>query len=183
MKHAKRLAVPAPEKKPNFGVAQLAGAIAQEMGLPEDEIYCIHLAGVVHDLGEISIAAEILTKPTSLSARDLQMVRTHARVGYDVFNGVKFSWPVAQFVLQHHERVDGSGHPWGLKGPGILLGARILAVADTVEAMSSHRPCRRGFGIDAALEQITQHRGSLYDAGVVDACLKLFRKERFVFET
>ena len=183
MNHAKRLAVPAPEKKPDFGVAQLAGAIAQQLELSEDEIYCIHLAGVIHDLGEISIAAEILTKPTSLTALELQMVRTHARVGYDIFKGVKFSWPVAQFGLQHHERMDGSGHPWGLKGSGILLGAKILAVADTVEAMSSHRLCRRGFGMDAALEQITKHRGSLYGADVVDACLKLFREDRFVFET
>lgn len=164
-------------------VAELVGAIAREMGLPEDEVHGIHLAGAIHDLGKISIAAEILAKPTRLTAIELQMVRTHAQAGYDILKEIDFPWPIAQFVLQHHERLDGSGYPGGLKGSDILLGARILAAADTVEAMSSHRPYRPGFGIDAALEEITKHRGSLYDADVVDACLKLFRQGRFAFET
>ena len=164
-------------------VAELAEAIAREMGLPEDEVHGIHLAGVIHDLGKIKIPAEILAMPTRLTELELQMVRTHAQAGYDILKEIDFPWPIAQFVLQHHERLDGSGYPGGLKGSDILLGARILAAADTVEAMSSHRPYRPGLGLEAALEEITRRRGSLYDADVVDACLKLFREGRFVFET
>jgi PAS domain S-box-containing protein len=161
-------------------VAALAKEIARQMGLAEEEVQAIHLAGLVHDLGKIRIPAEILSKPGRLNEIEYSLIKMHPQAGYDILKGVDFSWPIAEMVLQHHERVDGSGYPQGLKGEGILLGARILIVADVVEAMSSHRPYRPGLGVDAALEEITRSRGTRYDEKVVDACVALFRERGYV---
>lgn len=160
-------------------VADLAAAIARQMGLPEDEIHGIHLAGVLHDLGKIRVPAEILSKPGRISEAERSLISIHPQAGYDILQGISFPWPIAQMVLQHHERLDGSGYPQGLKGEEISLGARILSVADVVEAMSSHRPYRPGLGIEAALEEITGNRGLSYDPRVVDACLVLFREQGY----
>ncbi len=163
-------------------VTQLACAIARELGLPEEQIEGIRMAGLVHDLGKISIPAEILSKPDRLNDFQWGMIQTHSQVGCDVLKAVEFPWPVAEIVLQHHERLDGSGYPAGLPGEEIMLEARILAVADVVEAMASHRPYRPALGIDKALKEISQNRGILYDPEVVDACLKLFIEREFAFE-
>ena len=140
------------------------------------------LSGIIHDLGKIHVPAEILSRPGRLSPAEFEMIKTHPQVGHDIIQGVKFPWPVAETILQHHERLDGSGYPQGLKGEQILIEARILAVADTVEAMVSHRPYRPGLGIDKALEEITANRGTRYDPAAVDACVKLIREGRFRFE-
>ncbi len=172
-------------------VTQLAGAIAKEMGtfvldevqgLPDEQIEGLRMAGLIHDLGKISIPAEVLSKPGKLNDLQWGMIKTHPQTSYDVLKGAEFPWPVAEIVLQHHERLDGSGYPAGLSGEEIMLEARILAVADVVEAMSSHRPYRPALGIDKALEEISQNRGALYDAEVVDVCLKLFAEKGFEFE-
>jgi putative nucleotidyltransferase with HDIG domain/PAS domain S-box-containing protein len=155
---------------------RLACAIAKEMGLSEEQIEGIRMAASIHDIGKINIPAEILSKPGQLSEIQYNMVKIHAQVGCDILREIKFPWPVAEIVLQHHERWDGSGYPERLSGEEIILEARILAVADTVEAMSSHRPYRVAHGIDSALEEISQNRGTLYDPAVVDACLTLFEK-------
>jgi PAS domain S-box-containing protein len=162
-------------------VANLARAIATEMGLSKGQIEGIRMAAVIHDIGKISVPAEILSKPGRLNDLEWGMIKTHPRVGYDILKTVEFPWPVAQIVLQHHERLDGSGYPQGLSGEEILLEARILAVADVVEAMASHRPYRAAHGIDEALEEISQNRGILYDPEVVDACLKLFSEKKLGF--
>jgi HD-GYP domain-containing protein (c-di-GMP phosphodiesterase class II) len=164
-------------------VAELAAEIAREMGVTEDEVHGIHLAATVHDLGKIQVPAEILTKPTRLTKLEYEFVKTHAQAGYDLLKDIDFPWPIAQLVYQHHERLDGSGYPRGLRGEDTLMGAKIIAVADTVEAMSSHRPYRAGLGITASLAEITKSRDKLYDAAVVDACVKLFREKRFAFST
>jgi len=163
-------------------VTSLAEAIAQEMGLSADRIHGLRLAGTVHDLGKITIPAEILSKPGKLSAIEYAFIKTHPQVGYDILKPVKFPWPIADIVLQHHERLDGSGYPNGLKGDAILLEARIIAVADVVESMISHRPYRAALGIDAALDEIQKGKGRLYDPAVVDACVMLFRLGRFKFD-
>ena len=160
-------------------VADLAAAIAGEMGVPHEEIFAIHLAGVVHDLGKISIPAEILSKPGRLNEIEYSFIKTHPQSGYDILKDIDFQWPVAEMVLQHHERMDGSGYPRGLKGEQILPGARILAVADVIEAMASHRPYRTGLGIESALQEIRAHRGTGYDADVADAALRLFNEGRY----
>jgi HD-GYP domain-containing protein (c-di-GMP phosphodiesterase class II) len=163
-------------------VASLTWAMAGEMELSESEIEGIHLAATIHDVGRTSIPAEILSKPSSLTDIEFLIVKRHPQVGYDILKMVEFPWPIAQIVLQHHERMDGSGYPQGLSGKDILLGARILAVADVVEAMASHRPYRPAHGINKALEEISENRDTLYDASVVDACIKLFGKGRFAFD-
>jgi len=155
-------------------VADMAAAIAREMNLPEEQIRGIHLAGIVHDLGKIHVPAEILSKPVQLTEIEFSLIKIHPQAGHDILKGIAFPWPIAQAVLQHHERADGSGYPQGLTGDSILLDARILAVADVVEAMASHRPYRPGLGLDAALSEIRDKRGTQYDASVVDACLNLF---------
>ncbi|MBA3022562.1 MAG: GAF domain-containing protein [Gammaproteobacteria bacterium] len=160
-------------------VADLAAAIAGEMNLPHEEIFAIHLAGVVHDLGKISIPAEILSKPARLSEIEYDFIKTHPQAGYDILKDIDFQWPVAEMVLQHHERMDGSGYPQGLQGDAIILGARILAVADVIEAMASHRPYRPGLGIEAALNEIREHRGVRYDADVADAASRLFSENKY----
>jgi PAS domain S-box-containing protein len=162
-------------------VAMLARAIAQEMGCSEDEIRGLYLAATIHDLGKISIPAEILSKPKKLTAIEYELIKTHVQNGYDILKDVDFPWPLAQIVLQHHERMDGSGYPQGLKSEQIILQARILAVADVVEAISSHRPYRPGLGMDVALAEILNYNGVLFDSAVVDACTRLFRELGFAF--
>lgn len=157
-------------------VADLATAIAREIGLPPDQITGIHLAGIIHDLGNIHIPAEILTRTGKVSALEYQLIQTHPQAGYDILKDVKFPWPITDIILQHHERLDGSGYPQGLKGEEILLESKIIAVADVVEAISSHRTYRPSLGIEAALKEIERHRGVLFDATAVDACIKLFRE-------
>jgi len=164
-------------------VADLAVALAREMGLAEEQIHGLHLAGVVHDLGKISIPAEILSKPGKLTPIEFLLVKSHAQAGYEILKDIDFPWPIATIVWQHHERCDGSGYPRGLKGGDILLESSIMAVADVVEAMGSHRPYRATLGIDAALREIERGRGIQYDPAVVDACLKLFREGRYTLAT
>ena len=162
-------------------VTQLACAIAKEMGLSEEHIEGIRIAGLVHDIGKMSIPAEILSKPSRLSEMEYGLIKAHPQIACDILKNIDFPWPVAQIVLQHHERMDGSGYPQGLKGEQILLESRILAVADVVEAMASHRPYRPALGINKALEEIAQNKGSLYDPVVAATCLQLFEKKTFSF--
>jgi len=164
-------------------VASLALAIGREMGLPGNSLEAIHMAGVVHDVGKISVPAEILSKPTRLSDLEFALIKTHAQTGHDILKNIDFPWPIARIVLQHHEKLDGSGYPSGAKGSEILPEARILTVADVVEAMASHRPYRPALGISVALEEISANRGTLYDGEAVDACLRLFGEGRFSFES
>lgn len=163
-------------------VAKLAHAIAQEMKLAPEVVEGIYMGGLIHDVGKIYVPAEILSRPGRLSEPEFNLVKAHPQVGYDIVKGIDFPWPVAQMILQHHERLNGSGYPQGLKGDEICLEARILAVADVVEAMASHRPYRPGLGTDKALEEISRNRGILYDAQAVDVCLSLFREKGFTFE-
>jgi putative two-component system response regulator len=163
-------------------VTQLACAIAKEMGLSEEQVKGLRMAGLIHDLGKINVPAEVLSKPGPLTELEYGLIKMHPQVGHDVLKAIEFPWPVAQIVLQHHERMDGSGYPSGLSGDEIILEARILAVADVVEAMVSERPYRPPRGIDEALEEISQNRGVLYDPEVVDACLKLFIEKGFMLE-
>ncbi|MCK9372972.1 MAG: HD domain-containing protein [Sulfuricurvum sp.] len=162
-------------------VAQLAVAIAKEMDLSESKIEGLSLAASIHDLGKIKIPAEILSKPGQLSTIEYLFIQTHPEVGYEILKEVKFPWPIAEIIRQHHEKVDGSGYPSGLKGENILLESRILAVADIVEAMASHRPYRAALGINAALDEIKKGRGVKLDAAVVDVCVSLFEEKHFDF--
>jgi HD-GYP domain-containing protein (c-di-GMP phosphodiesterase class II) len=155
----------------------MATFIAQEMKLPKDKIEGIRIASLVHDIGKISLPAEILNKPTKLSEIEYNLIKDHSQVGHDVLKSIEFSWPVARIVLQHHERLNGSGYPQGLKDNKILLEAKIIGVVDVVEAMSSHRPYRPALGIDKALEEISKNKGILYDPEVVDVCIKLFKEK------
>lgn len=160
-------------------VAELAVAIAREMRLSDERVHALHLAGVVHDLGKISIPAEILAKPGKLAPVEYELIKGHAQAGYEILKDIDYPWPIATIVRQHHERIDGSGYPLGLKGEEILLESRILAVADVVEAMGSHRPYRPTLGINVALQEIERGRGVTYDPAVADACLKLFGDGRY----
>lgn len=162
-------------------VASLAVAIAEEMHLSWEKVEGLRVAGIIHDIGKIAMPAEILAKPSRLTKTEFQLIKDHPRIGYEIVKSIEFPWPVAHIILQHHERVDGSGYPEGLLGEAILLEARILAVADVVEALSSHRPYRPALGIEKALEEIRRGRGIRYDMRVVDTCLKLFRDRRFSF--
>jgi PAS domain S-box-containing protein len=155
-------------------VTSLAVAIAQEMVLSDECVQGIRHAGIVHDIGKMSVPAEILTKPTTLTATEYELIKVHPVVAFDILKDVAFPWPVADIILQHHERIDGSGYPAGLQGEEIRLEARILAVADVVEAMASHRPYRPALGIEAALQEIRDNKGTKYDAEVVEACLRVF---------
>ena len=148
------------------------------MKLPKDKIEGIRIASLVHDIGKISIPAEILNKPIKLSEMEYGLIKDHSQVGHDVLKSIEFPWPVARIVLQHHERLNGSGYPNKLKGDEIVLEARIIGVVDVIDAMSSHRPYRPALGIDAALEEISKNKGILYDPEVVDACIKLFKEKR-----
>jgi len=162
-------------------VTKLATAIARELGLSEKQIEGISVAGTLHDIGKISVPSEILSKPGSLRKSEFDLIKDHAEVGYGLLKTIEFSQPVAQIVLQHHERLDGSGYPNGLSGENILIEARIMAVADVIESMSSHRPYRPAFSIEKALLEIILKRGILYDPEVVDACVRLFNEKKFTF--
>jgi PAS domain S-box-containing protein len=162
-------------------VTDLAQALARNMGLSEDRVEGVRMAGIVHDIGKIAIPAEILSKPTKLSDIEFKLIMAHPQISYDILKDIEFPWPLAQIVLQHHERLDGSGYPNGLSGNDICLEARILAVADVVEAISSHRPYRPAFSIETALEEITLKKGKLYHTDVVEACLRLFKERGYAF--
>jgi len=163
-------------------VAQLGHAIAIEMAFSYERIQMIRVAGLLHDLGKIFIPMEILNKPGDLTEDERDVIRSHPKAGYDVLKNVAFPWPIADIVLQHHERMDGSGYPSGLKGEEILLEARILGVADVVEAMSSPRSCRPARDLDSTLREIAKNKGVLYDSNVVEACLTIFLDRGFKFE-
>ena len=160
-------------------VADLARSIATEMNLPDDQIDGIRVAATIHDLGKISVPAEILSKPTKLKKTEFDLIKEHSQSGYDILKDIDFPWPVARIVLEHHERMNGSGYPNGLTGDNILMESRIIAVADVVESMGSHRPYRPSLGIEAALEEIEKNRGTHYDNAVADACLRVFREKGY----
>jgi HD-GYP domain-containing protein (c-di-GMP phosphodiesterase class II) len=164
-------------------VADLARSIATEMNLPIDIIDGIRMAASIHDLGKISVPAEILSKPTKLKKTEFDLIKDHSQSGYDILKDIDFPWPVARIVLEHHERMNGSGYPNGLAGDNILMESRIIAVADVVEAMGTHRPYRPSLGVEAALEEIEKNRGTHYDKTVADACLRLFREKGFKLVT
>lgn len=157
-------------------VGKIAATVAAAMGMDVNRIEGIRIAGYLHDVGKVIIPAEILAKPTRLSSTEFELVKEHAQKSYEILKGLNFPWPVAEIAWQHHERLDGSGYPRGLQGDQIILEARVLAVADTVEAMASHRPYRPALGIDKALAEIENSRGKLFDPEAVDACLRLFRE-------
>ena len=161
---------------------QLACAIARELGFDDQRIEGCRVTGFLHDIGKIGVPAEILSKPGKLSKYEMSIIQTHVQVGYDILKNIDFPWPVAQIVLQHHERVNGSGYLAGLTGPETLLEAKILAVADVVEAMSTHRPYRPALGLDKAMEEISSNKGILYDPEVVEACVKLFEQGAVNFD-
>jgi len=163
-------------------VGELATAIAEEMGFSKDQIEGISVAGNLHDIGKINVPSEILNKPGKLSDIEVALIKTHPQAGYEIVKDIEFPWPVGEVILQHHERMNGSGYIRGLAGEDILMEARIMGVADVVEAMASHRPYQPALGIDKALEEISQNRGILYDPDVVDACLKLFKEQSFKLE-
>ena len=163
-------------------VSSLAAAIAQEMNLPWEKIEGVRFAGIIHDIGKIAAPVEIMTKPCRLTKTEFQIIKDHPRVGYEMVKDIAFPWPVAHIILQHHERLDGSGYPDGLVGDAILQEARILAVADVVEAISALRPYRPALGLEKGLEEIRKGRGIRYDTRVVDACVRLFRDGRFAFK-
>lgn len=152
-------------------VAKLSRAIGRRMGLPGERLDALFMAAMIHDIGKISIPAEILSKPGSISRIEYDLIKCHSQVGYDILKNIEYPWPIATIVLQHHERMNGTGYPGGLKGEEILLEARIIAVGDVVEAMASHRPYRPAMGIGQALQEIKGKRGLLYDPEAVDACL------------
>lgn len=155
-------------------VSDLAGAIAEQTGIDADGLESIRMAGMIHDIGKISVPAEILSKPVRLSEIEISLIRVHPQAGYEILKDIEFPWAIAQIIRQHHERMDGSGYPQGLQGDQVCFEARILAVADVVEAMASHRPYRPGLGLESALKEISANKGSLYDERVVDACLEVF---------
>ncbi|MBI5579392.1 MAG: HD domain-containing protein [Deltaproteobacteria bacterium] len=162
-------------------VAALSCAIGKEMGLSSDRVEGLTIASAIHDIGKISLPAEILTKPSQLNRMEMGLVQAHAQAGYEILHNVDFPWPVADIVLQHHERMNGTGYPQHLMGDAILKEARIVSVADVVETMSSHRPYRPARGLDSALGEISAQRGILYDADAVDSCLTLMQEGRFEF--
>jgi PAS domain S-box-containing protein/putative nucleotidyltransferase with HDIG domain len=164
-------------------VSQLAVAIAREMGLDENRCQAVRMAALIHDIGKLMVPAEILAKPGQLTELEFQLIRCHPKASYEILNIVDFPWPVAEIIHQHHERLNGSGYPQGLCGDQISLEARILAVADTVEAIISHRPYRAAPGTAHAIAEITENSGRLYDEEVVEACLRLFRDRAFEFES
>jgi putative nucleotidyltransferase with HDIG domain len=162
-------------------VAELAVAIGRKMGLDDTMLRGLEVGGLIHDIGKIYVPAEILSRPGRLLEAEYAMIKTHCQVGHDIIKNVEMPWPVADMVLQHHERMDGSGYPQGLKGEAICLEARILGVADTIEAMASHRPYRPALGIDKAIQEIFDRRGSFYDSRAVDACIAVIREDGFSF--
>jgi putative nucleotidyltransferase with HDIG domain len=163
-------------------VADLARSISSEMNFSQDRIDGIRIAGIIHDIGKIYVPAEILSKPRRLTTYEFNLIKTHPQVGYDILKSIEFPWPVAQIVLQHHERLNGSGYPNKLMHDNILVEARILGIADVVEAMASHRPYRPALGLPAALKEIASHKGTLYDSQIVDICIQIFKDKKFSFE-
>jgi PAS domain S-box-containing protein/putative nucleotidyltransferase with HDIG domain len=163
-------------------VAKLAAAIAEEMGLPDEQTAAIRIAGILHDIGKVAVPAEILSKPSGLTEPETDLIRNHPKIGREILKTMDLPWQICPIVFQHHERLDGSGYPNKLVGEDILLESRILAVADVVEAMSSHRPYRPALGVDAALDEISRNKDILYDARVVDTCIRLFKEKGFSFE-
>jgi PAS domain S-box-containing protein len=163
-------------------VSKLARVIAQEMALPSDTVDTIRIAGLIHDIGKISIPSEILSKPGKLSDTEFSLIKIHSQSGYNILKDVGLPYPIAEMVLQHHERLDGSGYPQGLTNGRILLESQIITIADVVEAMASHRPYRSALGIDVALEEIEKNKGTFYDTAAVEACIKLVREKGFTFE-
>ncbi len=161
-------------------VDKLALAIGVEMGLPVRQLEGLQLAASVHDIGKIMVPAEILCKPTKLTRHEYDLIKDHAEAGYKILKDVDFPWPIARIVHEHHERMDGSGYPNGLRGEELLLESRIVAVADVAQSMCAHRPYRAGLGEDAAMAEISKNRGTLYDPDVVDACLRLFNEKRYI---
>jgi putative two-component system response regulator len=163
-------------------VTKLACSIAENMDLSENLIEGLRIAGLLHDIGKISVPAEILSKPGKITQDEYNIIKQHCQIGYEILKGIEFPWPVAQIVLQHHEKMNGSGYPFGLTGEEILLEARILTVADVIEAMSSHRPYRPGLGIDKALDEVMSNKSTFFDPVVVDTCWDLFSTGKFEFE-
>jgi HD-GYP domain-containing protein (c-di-GMP phosphodiesterase class II) len=162
-------------------VANLACAIAKSMGFSEEQIKGIRVAGTIHDIGKISTPMDILSKPARLTEIEFELVKAHPQTAYDIIKTIEFPWPVADIVLQHHERINGTGYPNGVRGDEMLPEARILAVADVVEAMTFYRPYRPALGIDQALKEISQNKGIFYDSEVVEVCLELFKTGQFEF--
>jgi putative nucleotidyltransferase with HDIG domain len=151
------------------------------MGLSECQVEGVRTAGLIHDIGKMAVQAEILSRPGKITEHEFGIIKSHPKIGYDILRKINFPWPISQIVYQHHERMDGTGYPQGLSGKGILLEARIMAVADVVEAMSSYRTYRPAPGVEKALEEISKNRGAFYDPEVVDACLRLFKEKGFEF--
>ena len=163
-------------------VTKLACAIGEEMKLSRDQIEGLRMSGELHDIGKIHVPAEILSKPGQISEAEYTIIKTHSQVGHDILKTIEFPWPVAKIVLQHHERIDGSGYPLGLKAKDILLEAKILAVADVIEAMATHRPYRPALSIEVSLREISKNKGKLYDSEVAESCLKVFKEKKFKLE-
>jgi putative nucleotidyltransferase with HDIG domain len=163
-------------------VAELARAIARGMRLSEWQVMGIHIAGLLHDVGKVAVPTEILTKPGRINEYEFGIIKNHCQVGYDILKKVDFPWPVATAIFQHHERLDGSGYPEGISGEYLILEAKILGVADVVEAMSSHRPYRPALGLESALQEISRESGTLYDSEVVEACLRLLKHDEGEFD-
>jgi putative nucleotidyltransferase with HDIG domain len=163
-------------------VTKLACSIAENMNLTEHFIEGLRIAGLLHDIGKISVPAEILSKPGKITQDEYNIIKQHCQIGYEILKGIEFPWPVAQIVLQHHERMNGSGYPQGLSGEELLLESKILSVADVIEAMSSHRPYRPGLGIDKALDEVMRNKSTFFDQVVADTCWELFSTGKFTFE-
>ncbi|MFH2138061.1 MAG: HD domain-containing phosphohydrolase [Candidatus Omnitrophota bacterium] len=162
-------------------VTQLACAIARQMELSQDRVNAVEMAGAIHDVGKLNIPIEILSKPSQLSKMEFNLITSHPKDGYDIIRHIDFPWPIAEIVLQHHEKINGSGYPRKLSGGDIILEAKILVVADVIEAMTAHRPYREALSIQEALEEIKHNQGILYDDKVVGACVRLFNEREFVF--
>ncbi len=164
-------------------VMQLSCAIAREMKLTDKQIGGIRMAAVIHDIGKLNIPIDYLTKPTKLSEAEMSVIKAHPKEGYEILQGIQFPWPIAEIVLQHHERLDGSGYPNGLSGEKILLEAKIIAVADVIEAMATNRPYRPMLGMEKALHEITSKKGTIFDPAVVDACVTILKRDKLFWKT
>lgn len=164
-------------------VADLACAIAEEHGLTKDQIDGVRIAGTIHDLGKIAVPAEILSKPSKLTQNEFNIIKEHPQVGYDILKEIEFPWPIAEIVLQHHEKLNGTGYPQGLSGKSIRLESRILTVADVVEAMATHRPYRAALGLEEALQEIIDHKDTWFDPEIVEACLRVFHQNKFSIDS
>lgn len=164
-------------------VMQLACAIGKEIGLPEKQLSGLRMAAVIHDIGKLYVPAELLAKPGELTDAELNLIKIHPQMGYEILKGIEFPWPIAEIVLQHHERLDGSGYPHGLRGQDILLEAKIIAVADTIEAMATDRPYRPAVGMVKALWEVQNHKGSRFDPDAVDACITVLNRDKLFWKT